>query len=1120
MRKTSRSKNDIKMSQAIVEVMEQRTLLTAAPIALDPTFGNGGIAGGAQAAGYGLLTASDPATGAIVVVGYSLGVNPYSGPYELQKYTSTGAVVTNFGSDGLVTSSVQALPMAVAVQSSGKILVLAQKELGTPLYTYDLTQYTATGAIDSTFGTNGTYQFSVGGGETLYPNYSLGSIFLLPKGDIVLPGAATTATAATSALTVLNPNGTLDKSFGKDGVATGISGYLNAVTTDASGDLVAVGWLPVTSSSIGAGLVERFTANGQLDTSFGTNGATISTNATDFFSVHATASGVQVSGWFETVPDDSDISYALQINHYTRNGLPDTTFGSGTGHVSPSLKFQTGYSSFQADGKLLVSYPYAPSQSADPTLVRLNADGSLDKSFGNGGYDDIKSTVGTFGIAEPFVGLSLDSTGRILLPAVPADSLNGLDFGVSRLQSNGAPDPSIGPDGTAVGRPLFSSATALAELPDGQTLVAGNATIGGVIGLYIQRDNSNGSVDGTFAPDEGFAGQSGYVFVATPTAGASQNTVNVAGLSLSATGEIYLGESGIGIARFNAMGQLDKTFGTKGVALDSELSGFLLQSNGMILAAGGNSTLTRLNSSGKVDTTFGHAGTITAPTGFTPTGTLLAVQPDGKILVGGTSTPISTSIDLSVLRLNANGLVDTSFGTNGLAVADQLPAEINSGGFRAEYESTPTALAVLPNGTIAIAGSDGGTPAPGAGFSGPTIAEFLPSGRLNPAFGTGGQTVTYNASANVFAEVSSLIVQPDGSLVVAGTQSTGISSEDSSLFLLQYSSNGTPGSFVTTQIVKTNPAGIRPDNVQQAAVAGSSGTVIISGYTTPVSLQDAAFVARYTTGTTPLTGAIIGTAGSYQNAGNTIAKAFDGILTNYFDGPTANGDYAGLNLGTAKVITHIGFDPRTGFDSRMVGGVFQGANNASFSNAATLYTVTAAPTSGTLTTVNISNSTPFQYVRYLAPNGSYGDVGELAFYGTTPTTPTKVAGTAIGTPGSYRNHGTTIANAFDGNLSTFFDAPDASGDWVGLDLGTAQVVTQVKYAPRAGYQGRMVGGEIQASNSADFSSGVVTLYTISSTPAAGVLTTRSLTNTKAYRYYRYIGPANSYCNIAELEFDG
>jgi hypothetical protein len=66
----------------------------------------------------------------------------------------------------------------------------------------------------------------------------------------------------------------------------------------------------------------------------------------------------------------------------------------------------------------------------------------------------------------------------------------------------------------------------------------------------------------------------------------------------------------------------------------------------------------------------------------------------------------------------------------------------------------------------------------------------------------------------------------------------------------------------------------------------------------------------------------------------------------------------------------------------------------------------------------------------------------------------------------------------------------------------------------------MVGGKIQASNTADFGSGVVTLATVTTTPVAGQLTTLSLNNTTAYRYYRYIGPTNSYCDIAELELDG
>src|SRR6266550_4717036 len=83
----------------------------------------------------------------------------------------------------------------------------------------------------------------------------------------------------------------------------------------------------------------------------------------------------------------------------------------------------------------------------------------------------------------------------------------------------------------------------------------------------------------------------------------------------------------------------------------------------------------------------------------------------------------------------------------------------------------------------------------------------------------------------------------------------------------------------------------------------------------------------------------------------------------------------------------------------------------------------------------------------------------------------KLSGTIIGTSGSWNNAGNTKEKAMDGSLSTFFDAPDASGDWVGLDLGmnVAKVVSQVRYCPRSGNASRMVGGRFQGANGADFS---------------------------------------------------
>lgn len=125
-------------------------------------------------------------------------------------------------------------------------------------------------------------------------------------------------------------------------------------------------------------------------------------------------------------------------------------------------------------------------------------------------------------------------------------------------------------------------------------------------------------------------------------------------------------------------------------------------------------------------------------------------------------------------------------------------------------------------------------------------------------------------------------------------------------------------------------------------------------------------------------------------------------------------------------------------------------------------------------------------------------------------------GTVIGSSGSW--NGNTISKAFDSNLSTYYDATNASGDWAGLDLGSGKIIKGIRYCPRPGLGYRMVGGQFQGANVANFSSGVVTLYTIMSAPPEGAFTAQALTNTTAFRYVRYIGPANGYCNVAEVEF--
>ena len=170
---------------------------------------------------------------------------------------------------------------------------------------------------------------------------------------------------------------------------------------------------------------------------------------------------------------------------------------------------------------------------------------------------------------------------------------------------------------------------------------------------------------------------------------------------------------------------------------------------------------------------------------------------------------------------------------------------------------------------------------------------------------------------------------------------------------------------------------------------------------------------------------------------------------------------------------------------------------------------------GTGSTINLE-------VEAVAPDFS-ASTGRATLSATVPPPPnTKypLAGTVIGTPGSYNGGPNTRDKVFDGNISTFFDAPDATGDWAGLDLGVPKAVTAVNYVARGGYEGRMVGGVFQGSNTPDFSSGVVTLYTVASTPSSSAYTLAAVPNHSSFRYLRYLGPANGSCNVSEVIFYG
>jgi len=146
------------------------------------------------------------------------------------------------------------------------------------------------------------------------------------------------------------------------------------------------------------------------------------------------------------------------------------------------------------------------------------------------------------------------------------------------------------------------------------------------------------------------------------------------------------------------------------------------------------------------------------------------------------------------------------------------------------------------------------------------------------------------------------------------------------------------------------------------------------------------------------------------------------------------------------------------FLERAVGGIFQGANHSNFSDAQTLYRIEHLPEMK-MTAIKC-NGKSYRYVRYLAPDGSHCSLAEIQFLEKGNTIPLK--GKILGTDGCYMDSPMcTKENVFDGDLLTYFDAPNPNGAWVGLDLGTKKRIEMIKYITRNDDNGVQPGEEYE-----------------------------------------------------------
>ncbi len=241
--------------------------------------------------------------------------------------------------------------------------------------------------------------------------------------------------------------------------------------------------------------------------------------------------------------------------------------------------------------------------------------------------------------------------------------------------------------------------------PDGKIVVAGDAFVPGnpndVGDALVARYNSDGSIDTSF----GDAGQR-VIDIAVGT-DLARNLVLQPNGAIVIAGDPFGSDPDdrTGVARFDANGNLDSSFGTGGkVILSSRIGrGLALQPDGKLLLVGPSSVLatsqfamTRLNADGTTDTGFGSAGVVftsvsNATIGAGDIAQAVALHPDGRIYVAGVAGSLNRNFGLA--RYSSNGTLDTSFSTDGVLTVD----------FDGQTDSAES-VAVLSNGKIVLSG--------------------------------------------------------------------------------------------------------------------------------------------------------------------------------------------------------------------------------------------------------------------------------------------------------------------------------------------------------------------------------------------------------------------------------
>ncbi len=574
-------------------------------------------------------------------------------------------------------------------------------------------------------------------------------------------------------------------------------------------------------------------------------------------------------------------------------------------------------------------------------------------------------------------------------------------------------------------------ASSIALQADGKFILAGTSWADRS-GFAVVRYNNDGVLDSSFGDDGKVITEIGLSATISEIVVQPDGKIVAVGRSTSKTDLI----SSITLIRYNSDGGLDLNFGNNGIVKFQTSNGSIansvsLQLDGKIIVAGSifdsprqSFTLVRYNSDGSLDSSFGWNGKVETYLGFGSVASHAIIndtiiQPDGKILVAGCFSD-GTYDQPALVRYDQNGLIDSTFGINGIV--------------RSYFRQAINRISIQPDGKILALGTD-------------ILVRYHPDGRIDQSFDNDGKLSAAGAT--------SILIQPDQKIIVAGR------SENQSLDfkLVRYQSNGEiDKTFYDNGVSVTN----FPDSSDWATAASllNDGMILVSGWSRLYENQ-APTIACFSVARFNSNGSLDGSFGSNSTAVPPFDFSESGgpinikVATGVFDSELSEGgSYAGAHL---DLFRKNGPNPEDRFESASssISGFIEGSLlfvsginvGVVKKNSAGILTIdfnessTQALVDKVLTSIsyaNISDAPPsivdIQWTFSDGNTGTQGTGGALAATGLTTVKIVPVEDDAVG---SLTITGTAVSGS---SLAVAFAAVDPDGAIVDISYQWQELV--------------------------------------------------------------------------------